>query len=245
MRNAVILLSLGVLSLHAIAEPTTVVPDQAPAPRSLTAEAEASYLKSSGSSNQETFKGFFYTRYLRNAWTHEFRVEGLNESDRLTDQRTRERYFVLQKSSWNFTPKDYLFLKPQYEKDQQSVYDYQVMLSAGYGHQFFKSDALFWNVDIGAGSRMSKLEATRDIEDEAVGNLATRFEWQIRPGVRFTEVAAADIGEQTTVLRTRSALTFALTNVLGMSLSYETKREDSTPRLDDSLVAFGLNYRLK
>ncbi|MDF2446907.1 MAG: hypothetical protein K0S46_2143 [Moraxellaceae bacterium] len=234
-------LAAVVLPSQAIAQSIVAEPAQRP----LTAEAEAAYLKSSGSSNQETIKGFFYTRYLRNAWTYELRAEGLNESDRMTDLRTRERYFVLQKTSWNFTPKDYLFIKPQFEKDLQSVYDYQVMISAGYGHQFFKTDTLFWNVDIGAGSRISRIEANREVEDEAVGNLATRFEWQIRPGTRFTEVAAADIGEETTVVRTRTALVFSITDVLGLSLSYDTKRENSTPRLDDSLVAFGLNYRLK
>lgn len=235
------LLLIGLLPLPVLAQP---VP--APAPeRPLNAEAEAAYLKSSGSSNQETLKGFLYTRYVRNAWTYEFRGEGLNESDSLTDQRLRERYFAMEKTSWNFTPKDYLFVRPQFEKDLQSVYDYQAMLAAGYGHQFFKSETLFWNVDIGAGTRFSKIEATRDVEDEAVGNLATRFEWQMRPGMRFTEIAGADIGEKSTVVRTRSTLLFSLTNVLGLSFTYETKRENSNPRLDDSLMIFGLNYRLK
>lgn len=247
MHPRLIPLLLCVLAFPALAETpgaaSAAVP--APAPRALTAEAEVAYLKSSGSSNQETFKGFFYTRYAREAWTHEFRAEGLNETDSLTDTRMRERYLALEKTSWNFTPKDYLFLKPQFEKDLQSVYDYQAMVAAGYGHQFLTSDTLFWNVDIGAGTRFSKFEATRDTEDEAVGNLATRFEWQVRQGLRFTELASADIGEQTTVFRTRSSLLFALTDVLGLALGYETKHENSTPRLDDSLLTFSLNYRLK
>lgn len=246
MRSRLAVLLLCGLSSSVLAEgPAAPAVVPAPAPRALTAEAEAAYLKSTGSSNQETFKGFFYTRYTRNAWTYELRTEGLNETDSVTDTRTRERYFALQKTSWNFTPKDYLFLKPQFEKDLQSVYDYQAMVSAGYGHQFFKTEALFWNVDIGAGTRFSKFEATRDTEDEAVGNLATRFEWQVRPGLRFTELVSSDFGEQSTVFRTRSSLLFALTDVLGIALGYETKAENSTPRLDDALLTFSLNYRLK
>jgi putative salt-induced outer membrane protein len=210
-----------------------------------TGEGEVAYLKSTGSSEQETFKGFSDTRYQHNAWTHQLRLEGVNSSDGLTDQRTRERYFVLEKSSWNFTPRDYLFVKPQYEKDLQSAYSYQAMISAGYGHKFFDTETLKLSLDIGAGTRFSKLEATGDVEDEAVGNTALKFEWAFRPGARFTEDVAVDSGEDSTVTRTRSALIFALSDILGMVIAYETKNDDGPLTVKDTLTSVGLNYRIK
>lgn len=240
MRVASQLLLLACLSLSLPVSAETPAPE-----RKFTAEAEAAYLKSTGTSTQETFKGFVYTRQLDGVWTYEFRADGLNESDSLTGIRTRERYLVLHKTSWNFTPRDYLFLKPQYEKDLQSPYAYQAMLSAGYGHLFFKTETLHWNVDIGAGSRVSKFEASGDTEDEAVGNLSTRFEWQIAANTRFTEQASLEAGEETQILRTRSAFLMTLTNVLSLSLAYDTKQEDTVPRIDDSLLSIGLNFRLK
>lgn len=227
--------------------PTLVLGATAPAPasRPLTSEASVAYLKSSGSSNQETFKGTFYIRYLVDKWTHEFRVEGLNEVDSLSNTRTRERYLALEKTSWNFTPRDYLFFKPQYEKDQQSAYDYQALVSVGYGHQFLKTEKLLWNVDLGVGTRFNKLRDTGEVEEEGVGSLSTRFEWQFRPGSRFTESASIDAGEDSSVVRTRSALLFALTDVLGLAIAYETKRDNGPLRIDDSLLTVGLNFQLK
>lgn len=233
-------LPLAVLAVPAAAQQAPKQP-----PRPVSVEAETTYLRSSGSSEQETFKGFFNLRYRRDAWAHEFRAEGINETDSQTGARTRERYLAMEKTSWNFTPRDYLFIKPQYEKDLQSAYEYQALLSAGYGHQFFKTEALRWNVDLGAGSRYSKSDVTRAVDTEAVGNLATRLDWQFRSGARFTETASVEAGEDNTIIRTRTAFIFTLTDVLGLSISYDTKHDNSEPRVNDTVLSFGLNYLLK
>lgn len=207
-------------------------------------EGEVAYLKSTGSSEQETFKGFTETRYQRTAWAHQLRLEGVNARDGVTGQRTRERYFVVEKTSWNFTPRDYLFIKPQFEKDQQSAYDYQAVLAAGYGHQFFNTDTLKLNMDVGAGNRHSKLDLTGETEDETVGNVAVKLEWKFRPGARFTEDASAEAGADSTVTRTRSAVILALGEKLGMTVAYETKHDDGPLTVKDTLTSVGLNYKL-
>lgn len=224
--------------------PALGLAESAPA-RALTGDGELAYLRSSGSSSQQTFKGFSALRHQRDAWAHELRLEGLNEANAGTGLRTRERYFGVEKTSWNFTPRDYLFIKPQYEKDLQTAYEYQLQLALGYGHQFLKSDALLLSTDIGAGLRHSKTNVTGDSEDEGVGNLALKFQWKYRPGATFTEDVAVDAGSESTILRTRSALIFALTDVLGVVIAYETRRDDGPVTLNDSIATVGLNYRLK
>lgn len=235
--RTLVLACMALLSVPALAEGLP--------PRALTGDGEVAYLRSSGSSSQETFKGFSSLRYQRDAWAHEIRLEGLNESNAETGLRTRERYFGLEKTSWNFTPTNYLFIKPQYEKDLQTAYEYQLQLALGYGHQFLKSDTLLLTTDIGAGLRHSKANVTGDTDDEGVGNLALKFEWKYRPGATFTEDVAVDAGRDSTILRTRSALIFALTNVLGVVVAYETRRDDGPVTRNDSIATVGLNYRLK
>ncbi|MCC2638542.1 MAG: hypothetical protein K0Q68_2261 [Moraxellaceae bacterium] len=224
--------------------PVPALAAEAP-PRALTGEGEAAYLKSSGSSTQETFKGFSFLRYQREPWTHELRLEALNEANGDTGLRTRERYFGMEKSSWNFTPRDYLFIKPQYEKDLQSAYEYQAQLALGYGHQFLKTETLLLKTDIGAGLRHNKRDVTGEEENEGVGNLALKFEWKFRPGGRFTEDASVDAGRESSITRTRSALIFSLTDILGLVVAYETRNDDGPVTLNDSLMTLGLNYQLK
>lgn len=206
-------------------------------------EANVSWLKSTGSSETETFKGLVATTYRQDRWTHELKLEGLNESDGATGVRTRERYLAQEKSSWNFTARDYLFLKLQAEKDQQSSYDYQAFAALGYGHIFVKSDALLVSSELGAGVRHNKDEASGDEDNEALGNAALKVEWKFRPDARFNEDVSVETGEDSTVVRTRSALTFDLTRVLALSVVYETKRDDGPASLNDTLTSVGLNYR--
>lgn len=227
----------------AISTPTTPAPP--PAPRRFTGEGEIAYLNSSGSSNQQTFKGFSYSRYQRDVWTQELRVEGLNESNKDSGLRTRERYFALAKTSWNFTPRDYLFVKPQYEKDLQSAYEYQAQFAAGYGHQFLKTPTLFLSTDFGAGLRHNKADVSGDSDDEGVGNFALKFEWKFRPGTRLTEDVGVDAGPESTVVRSRTAAIFQIYNRLGMVVAYETRNDDGPITLNDSLITVGLNYQLK
>lgn len=225
----------------ALAEGEVVVP-----PRALTGEGEFAYLKSSGSSsNRETIKGFSYLRHQRRDWSHELRLEALNESNSDLGIRTRERYFAMEKSSWSFTPRDYLFLRPQYEKDLQSSYEYQSLLALGYGHRFVQNDTLLVSADIGAGHRHSKLEGTGESDNEAIGNAAFKAEWKFRPGARATEDIALDSGPDSTVIRTRTALTFKLSTLFGLAVAYETKRDDGPVLLKDSVTSIALNYQLK
>jgi putative salt-induced outer membrane protein len=215
--------------------------------RHFTAEADAAYLKSTGSSNKETLKARLDSQYKAGAWTYELKTEGLNETDNDANMRTRERYLAMEKTSWSFTDRDYLFLKPQWEKDLQSGYEYQTFLAAGYGRKFIKSENINLSMDFGAGTRHSKEDTHLGgkSDDEAMSNVALKFEWKFLPNARFNEDASAETAKDSSVYRTRSAITVNMTNVLGFSLIYETKRDTGPANTDDTLTTVGLSYRLK
>lgn len=213
--------------------------------RPFTGDISAAYLRSTGSSSKEDFKARLDAQYVHDEWTHQFKAEGINEFDSTSGLRTAERYLVLERSGWNFTPRDYLFLKTQYEKDQQTDNDYQVLLAAGYGRKVIKTETMFLDIDLGAGNRYSKNDSTGATDSEAVGNLAVKYEWKFRAGGRLAEDASADVGENSTVVRTRTALIFDLTDVIGLTMAYETKRDDGPSDINDTMTTVGLNYRLK
>lgn len=210
-----------------------------------TMDANAAYVKSTGSSNKETIKGLLDLQYKAGTWAHQFHAEGLNEADNDTDQHTTERYLAFEKSSWNFTERDYLFVKPQWEKDLQSAYDYQAFLAAGYGRKVIKTDTILLNTDLGAGVRRSKLEINGEVEDEALGNFVLKYEWKFSKSARFNEDLSVETGSSGTVTRTRTAITADITDVLGLTLAYETKTDSGESKVEDSLTTFGLTYRMR
>ncbi len=237
MRSILAAALLAPLSMAALADEPT---------RAFTGEVDAAYMKSTGSSNKETLKGRFDTQYKQERWAHQLKAEGLNEVDNDTGIRSIERYLVMEKSSWSFTERDYIFIKPQWEKDLQSGFEYQAFLAIGYGREFLKSDTLFLSMDFGAGSRYSKLDsAVGGSETEALGNVALKLEWKFAPNARFNEDASVETGDSGTVLRTRSAVTVNITDVVGLNLAYETKHDSGPSDTQDTLTTFGLNYRFK
>lgn len=235
MRNAVMLALLLV--------PAASLAQEAEKP--FTMDANAAWVKSTGSSNKETIKGLLNLQYKIDAWTHQFHAEGLNEADSYNDESSTERYLVFEKSSWNFTERDYLFIKPQWEKDLQSAYEYQAFLAGGYGRNVIKTDTMILNTDFGAGVRRSKLEINGHTEDETLGNFALKYEWKFSKSARFNEDLSVETGAIGTVARTRTALTADITDVLGLTLSYETKTDSGESEVQDSLTTFGLTYRLR
>lgn len=215
--------------------------------RAFTGEVDAAWMKSTGSSNKETLKGRVDTQYKTGRWAHQFKAEGLNETDNDTGIRSIERYLVMEKSSWSFTERDYIFVKPQWEKDVKSGFEYQAFLAVGYGREFLKSDSLFLSMDFGAGSRYSKQDTGLGgkTDSEGMGNVALKFEWKFLPNARFNEDASVETGKDSTVYRTRSAVTVNVTDVVGLNFAYETKRDTGPSNTEDTLTTFGLNYRFK
>jgi putative salt-induced outer membrane protein len=219
------------------------------APSAFTGTASATYMQSTGSSNKEIFKARIGTEYKTGKWAHEFITEGLNESDNDSNIRTRERYLAQEKTSWSFTDRDYIFVKPQWEKDLQSGFEYQAFLAAGYGRKFIKSESVNLSMDFGAGTRHTKTDTNFGLggqtDDEAMGNAALKFEWKFLSNARFTEDASAETAKNSSVYRTRSAITADMTDVLGLSIIYETKRDTGAANTDDTLTTVALSYRLK
>lgn len=236
-RHILAVAALSSLSMTALADETT---------SAFKGEANATYMKSSGSGNKETVKGRIETQYKSGKWTYDFKTEGLNEVDNDTQVRSSERYLAVEKTSWSFTERDYIFVKPQWEKDLQSGYEYQAFIAAGYGRNFIKTDTMSLSMDFGAGTRHTKEDTGLGgkTDAETMSNVALKYEWKILPNLRFNEDASAENAKDSSVYRTRSALTASITDVLGVSLVYETKRDTGPANIEDTLTTFGLNYRM-
>lgn len=212
-------------------------------PPPATVEANLAWLRSSGSSDRETLKLRLAGTLTRGEWTHEALLEGLRERGDGGTTPLSQRGLWREKSSWNFTERDYLFGKAQGERDVQSTYRRQVLLALGYGRRLIADETMDLAADLGAGVRRSKDRATRISDDEAIANGALNFTWRIREGTRFAAELSVDSGKLSTTTRTRSALSIALGEGLHAEVAHETKNENGPTRQRDSITTVGLAYR--
>ena len=213
---------------------------EAPPP---TAEANLAWLRASGSSERETLKLRLAGSVSRGQWTHEARIEGLRETDASSTTALRQRYLWLEKSSWNFTERDYLFGKLQGERDLQSSFRRQTLAALGYGRKLIQSEAIDLAADLGAGVRRSKDRATRVSDDEAIANGALNFVWRVREGLRVAADLSVESGDTSTTTRTRSALSLALNTSLHLEVAHETKHDNGPTNQRDAITTVGLAYR--
>ena len=156
-----------------------------------------------------------------------------------------ERYLLSGKLLHRSLDTVYQFAKLTAEKDLSSVFDYQLSLTGGVGKDFIKTDTQTLSAVIGAGYRHSKERAApQDTLDEAIGEVAAFYQYQITPSVRFNQDLSYEYGDEAQTLRSRTALSADLTQSFAAVASYNIK-DTSTDAggSRDSLLSLGLRYK--
>ncbi|MFQ5508478.1 MAG: YdiY family protein [Leptospirillia bacterium] len=163
----------------------------------------------------------------REKWRHTGKFEMLNTTDGNTT--TAERYLASGKSDLKLSEHNYLFGSVVYEKDLFSGFEYRVNETVGYGRRVKNTPTLKLDLEIGAGARHSKEENTGDHQDEALGRLAGNLKWTINTHSKFTEDVTIDIGEESTVSRSVTALKNQLAGSLATKLTFTYKHTSDVP----------------
>lgn len=231
---------VAIALLFAAVVATPSIAAETPSP---SAEANLAWLRASGSSERETLKLRLAGSVSRGQWKHEARVEALRETDGTSPAPLNERHLWLEKSSWNFTERDYLFGKLQGERDVQSAFRRQTVAALGYGRKLIQSEAIDLAADLGAGVRRNKDRATRASDNETITNGGLDFVWRVREGMRVAAELAVESGDTSTTTRTRSALSLALNAKLHLEIAHETKHDNGPVKQRDAITTVGLSYR--
>jgi len=220
---ALLIVSIFSFSAHAEeAKPTS----ENPKSTSWIADLGLGYVKTTGNSNTTTFKGDLKAVKEVEKWRHTFTAEGLNTAD--GDTTTAERYYLAEKSDYKFSKFNYVYGTVTYDNDRFSGYSYRTTLSVGYGRRLIHEPTITLDGDVGPGVRYSKPE-DGDAEDELIAHLALNFKWGITDNSEFTQDLYSDIGEDTTITRSITALSANINKTLALKLSYTYKYTSQVP----------------
>lgn len=195
-------------------------------PTTWRADIGFGYVNTSGNTDTQTIKGEVDAIKEVEKWRHTFRAEGLNTSD--GDVATAERYFLSGKSDYKFRKFDYIYITATYDNDRFSGFQYRTTVSAGYGRKIIHKPTISLDGEIGPGARFSKADSGQTNE-EYLARLAANFKWKITDNSEFVQDLFSDIGEDSTVNRSVTALTANINSVLALRLSYTIRYTSDVP----------------
>ena len=195
-------------------------------PTTWRADIGFGYVNTSGNTETQTIKGEIDAIKEVEKWRHTLRAEGLNTSD--SGIATAERYFLSGKSDYKFRKFDYIYITATYDNDRFSGFQYRTTVSAGYGRKIIHKPTLSLDGEIGPGARFSKADSGQTNE-EYLARLAANFKWKISDNSEFAQDLFSDIGEDSTVNRSVTALTANINSILALRISYTIRYTSDVP----------------
>ena len=195
-------------------------------PTTWRADIGLGYVRTTGNTDTQSVKGKLDAVKEVEKWRHTLLAEGLNNSD--SGVATAERYFLSGKSDYKFREFDYIYATATYDNDRFSGFEYRTTVSIGYGRRIIHKPTLSLDGEIGPGARYSKADSG-ETNDEYLGRLALNLKWKISDNSEFAQDIFSDIGEDTTINRSVTALTANINSVLALRISYTIRYASDVP----------------
>lgn len=189
--------------------------------------AELGSIRTSGNTDTSSLSAKVALQHRGENWDSELRLTTLNSQDR--GQTSKEKYTGLVQLDRNFTEHSYLAIVVDQERDRFNGFRYQTTSSIGYGYRAINRDNMRLELEVGPGYRRDKIRATDEIEDEAIGRLAIKYEWQIREGVRLVEEFIAEVGDNNAIYRSETSLRSQIVGNVATSIGYKVRHVDTVP----------------
>ncbi|VAW85803.1 hypothetical protein MNBD_GAMMA16-2122 [hydrothermal vent metagenome] len=205
-------------------------------------EAELGLVVTTGNTETQSVNAKTKVINERASWRHTFVATALSTADEI--RTTSEKYFLSGQSDYKFSEFDYFFGIVSYEDDRFSGYEYQVSEVLGYGRRVIHEPSLTLDLEGGPGARQSKI-IDGDSDNELIVRLGANLEWKISDSASFSEKLSTEIGEDTTITKSITALKAQIVGSLAMKVSLTIKHTSEVPansKKTDSETALTLVY---
>ncbi|MBC2714879.1 MAG: DUF481 domain-containing protein [Desulfobacteraceae bacterium] len=214
-------------------------------------EGEVGYFLTTGNTETSSLNAKLSINYETSHWFNEAKFIAINNSEKIEnddgstkDKTSAEAYTFTDKAGYKFNENDYIYIAGAYEKDRFNGYDYQSMVSAGYGRRLFKNDKIMLKVEIGPGYRYDKLDSGEK-NDEATLRGFGKFEWNLTETSMFEEELNVVYSSELTRTISVSSIKAQIVGALAMKLSYTFDHSSKVPagtEKTDTITALTLVY---
>lgn len=219
----------SLLLVGLVVTPLAVIAEEAKSP--WTSSVELGLIRTTGNTETQTLAAKGDVVYEVDKWRHTGHAEGYgqkSEDASGVSVVSAERYEIWGKSDYKITELDYAFALLKFKKDRFSGFEYEDILSLGYGRKLIKQESMELDVEIGPGMRFFKVD-NGTADEEALLRLSGDYWWQISPTSKFTQKLSTDIGEDLTSSESVTGLQANINSTLAMKFTYTVRHKSEVP----------------
>ena len=196
-----------------------------------TSSVELGFVKTTGNTETQTTALKADAVYEVDKWRHTGHAEGYgqqSQNDLGENVVSAERYELTGKSDYKFTKRDYAFGQVKLKKDHFSGYEYEHIVSVGYGRKVIKQENMELDLEIGPGVSFYKPDNGESQEDALLA-LAGKYWWAITDNSKFKQDLAFDIGEEFTESKSVTAIQANINKTLALKFTYTIRNKSKVP----------------
>lgn len=185
------------------------------------------YVGTSGNTETQTFNAEFLLDWNTENWTHNFKFQALGSRE--DDTATAERYYLEEKSDYNLTETQYVYVKGSYTDDRFSGYDYQAAVTGGYGNHLFDTETFSLQLFGGVGYRESAVVDGETIEEFILVSFGEELSWSFSDNSSMYQNFRTEIGEDLTVSVFEIGLQSNIMDRLSTKLAFQARHNSDVP----------------
>lgn len=212
-----------------------------------TSAAELGFIRTTGNTETQTSALKVDVTYEVDKWRHTGHLEGYGSEsvdDAGVNVVSAERYEISGKSDYKFSEHDYMYGLVWLQKDRFSGFEYEDIVSVGYGRKVIKKENMELDLEIGPGMRFFKVDNGVS-DDEALLVLAANYWWAISDTSKFIQEFRTEIGENITSTRSVTGIQANINSTLALKFTYTIRNKTKVPvdtEKTDTEVAMTLVY---
>lgn len=198
------------------------------------------------SMEDDTWKDNFYLTALRSKG--ESVVTTIQNGQPVAVKRynlTANRYELGVSTGYKLDERSYIVGALRYENDDFSPFDYQAVLSLGYGYTAIKNERTELSFEAGPGYKRYKPIHTNENEGEIVGRGLMAFKRRLTDTTMFENTLLIETGSDNTFIQNDANLAVSISSKLALKVGHQVRNNsDVTPSIKktDQVVTTNLSY---
>lgn len=223
---------------------------------------ELGFALTRGNTKSENLNAKLQFKKEDDAWKHNFFLNSIRTKGEVSNEYelTANRYEAGASSGYKLDERSYIVGAARYENDDFSPYEYQWIVSLGYGYTAIKNERTELAFEVGPGYRRLNKRGydvvvgdppvtsyvPSEVDGQAVGRGLIAFRHKLTDTTSFENTLLLEAGSDNKFLQNDAGLAVSMTDKLALKVGYQYRHNsDVSPGTDktDQLVTTNLVYK--